>query len=111
LRAHAIKQFGTTGCADAFSRRDETKEKGDPMKKLALGAIAAGALVAATAVPALAQVDVYAGPRGVGVDIGAPGYHDGPGPYHRGYYNHAPGWNGDVRAHRHHDWHGYRDDR
>jgi hypothetical protein len=51
------------------------------MKKLALGAIAAGALVAATAVPALAQVDVYAGPRGVGVDIGAPGYRDGPGPY------------------------------
>ena len=48
------------------------------MKKLALGAIAAGALVAATAVPALAQVDVYAGPRGVGVDIGAPGYTTGP---------------------------------
>jgi len=81
------------------------------MKKLALGAIAAGALVAATAVPALAQVDVYAGPRGVGVDIGAPGYDRGPGPYHRGYYNHAPGWNGDVRADRHRDRHGYRDDR
>jgi len=30
LRAHAIKQFGTTGCADAFSRRDETKKKEIP---------------------------------------------------------------------------------
>jgi hypothetical protein len=80
------------------------------MKKLALGAIAAGALVAATAVPALAQVDVYAGPGGVGVEIGAPGYDYGRGPYHRGYYNHAPEWNRDVRVYRHHDdWRGYRD--
>jgi hypothetical protein len=54
------------------------------MKKLALGAIAAGALVAATAAPALAQVDVYAGHGGVGVEIGAPGYDYGRGPYHRG---------------------------
>jgi hypothetical protein len=37
------------------------------MKKLALGAVAAGALVAATAVPALAQVGVYAGPGGISV--------------------------------------------
>jgi hypothetical protein len=80
------------------------------MKKLALGAIAAGALVAATAVPALAQVDVYAGPGGVGVEIGAPGYDYGRSPYHRGYYNHAPGWNRDVSVYRHHDdWRAYRD--
>jgi hypothetical protein len=63
------------------------------MKKLALGAIAAGALVAATAVPALAQVDVYAGPGGIGVDVGTPGYSYGRPD--RGYYNYAPGW----RAH------------
>ena len=81
------------------------------MKTLALGAIAAGALVAATAVPALAQVGVYAGPGGVGVDIGAPSHDYGPGPYYRGYYDHAPGWNSDPRFYRHHGWHGYRDDR
>jgi hypothetical protein len=69
------------------------------MKKLALGVIAAGALVAATAVPALAEVGVYAGPRGVGVDVGTPGhYHHGG----RGYYNYAPGW-----RYHHHDWDGH----
>jgi hypothetical protein len=66
------------------------------MKKFALGAIAAGALVAATAVPALAEVGVYAGPRGVGVDVGTPGHYHGG----RGYYNYAPGWR------HHHDWEG-----
>jgi hypothetical protein len=71
------------------------------MMKLALGAITAGALVAATAAPALAQVGVYAGPGGIGVDVGRPGYSYG-GPY-RGYYNYAPGW----RAYRHHGWYGY----
>jgi len=45
------------------------------MKKLALGAVAAGALVAATAVPALAQVGVYAGPGGISVGAGTPGYY------------------------------------
>ena len=34
------------------------------MTKLVLGLAAVGALVAATAVPALAQVDVYVGPGG-----------------------------------------------
>jgi hypothetical protein len=62
------------------------------MRKLTLGAIAAGALVAATAVPALAQVGVY------GVDIGTPGHSYG-GPYH-GYDNYAPEW----RAQRHYGW-------
>ena len=73
------------------------------MKKLALGAIAAGALVAATAVPALAQVGVYAGPGGIGVDIGTPGYYYG-GPY-RGYYNYAPGWR--AYPYRHYGRYGY----
>ncbi len=58
------------------------------MKRLALGLVAAGALVTATAAPALAQVDVYAGPGGVGVQLGAAGYEDGgPRYYHRGYYD------------------------
>jgi hypothetical protein len=34
-----------------------------------VGAIALGVLVIATAVPALAEVDFYAGPRGIGVDV------------------------------------------
>jgi hypothetical protein len=71
------------------------------MRKLTLGAIAAGALVAATAVPALAQVGVYAGPGGIGVDIGTPGHSYG-GPYH-GYDNYAPEW----RAQRHYGWYGH----
>jgi hypothetical protein len=72
-----------------------------PMKKLALGAIAAGALVAATAVPALAEMGVNVGPRGVGVHVGTPGhYHGVP----HGYYNYAPGWRS------HHDWDGHRHD-
>jgi hypothetical protein len=82
------------------------KKRRSSMKKLALGAIAAGALFAATAVPALAQVDVYSGPGGIGVGIGTPGYYDG-GPY-RGYYNYAPEW----RAHpyRHDGRYGYHRD-
>jgi hypothetical protein len=41
-------------------------------------------MLVAAAVPALAEVGVYAGPRGVGVDVGTPGrYHGGP----HGYYN------------------------
>ena len=65
------------------------------MKKLALGAVAAGALVAATAVPALAQVGVYAGPGGISVGAGTPGYYYG-GRY-RAYYNYAPGWSTSIR--------------
>jgi hypothetical protein len=77
------------------------------MKKLALGLVAAGALITATAVPAMAQIGVYAGPGGFGVGIGVPGpYYGGPyynsGPYYNGgYYNYAPGWNGNWQGHRH----------
>ena len=64
------------------------------MKKLLLGLVAAGALVTATAVPALAQVDVYVGPGGF--SIGTPGYYPGyyyGSPYYRpGYYAYAPGY-------------------
>ena len=80
------------------------------MMKLAFGAIAA-ALVAATAVPALAQVGVYAGPGGVGVDIGTPGYYYGHGPYYRGYYDHALRSGDDVTVYRRHGWHEHHDER
>jgi hypothetical protein len=71
------------------------------MKRLALGLVAAGALITATAVPALAQVDVYAGPGGVGVALGGPHYY-APGPYY-GYYNYAPGY----RVYGHPGWYAY----
>jgi hypothetical protein len=82
-------ELGNALFAEAFSsgeaKRDSEEEVA--MKRLALGLVAAGALLTATAVPALAQVDVYTGPGGVGVQLGAPGYyHDGPRYHPRGYY-------------------------
>jgi len=81
------------------------------MRKLALGLMAAGTLGVATIAPAAAQVGVYAGPGGFGVELGAPGYYYGPAPY-AGYYAYAPEWNG-YRHYRHPGWHdryvhGYR---
>ena len=82
------------------------------MKKLSLGLVAAGALFIATALPAMAQVGVYAGPGGVGVGVGPFGFDVGPGPYYGGpyyggYYDYAgpgvytgPGW-----YDGHHRWH------
>jgi hypothetical protein len=62
------------------------------MKKLALGIATAAVLLSAA--PAMAQVGFYAGHRGVGVELGAPGpYYDSCGPYGYGcggyydYYN------------------------
>ena len=76
------------------------------MTKLALGLAAVGALVAATAVPALAQVDVYVGPGGF--SVGTPGYYGGP---YRGYdaygpgYRYHPGWHRHYyRHHGEHEW-------
>jgi hypothetical protein len=51
----------------AFKIRFLCRTEGVPMKTV--GAIALGVLVIATAVPALAEVDFYAGPRGIGVDV------------------------------------------
>src|SRR2546423_7986208 len=52
------------------------------MKKLVIAAVATTALLAAT--PALAQFGFYAGPGGVGVQVGPSyGYHDGPYGYYR----------------------------
>ncbi len=68
------------------------------MRKLALGIVAAGTLLAAAA-PAMAQVGFYAGPGGVGVGIGAPYY----GPTY-GYYDYYGG-PGVVVAPGYHRWH------
>ena len=71
------------------------------MKKLALGIFAAATLLTA-AVPAMAQVGFYAGPGGVGVGFGAPGYYDyygGP----PGVYV-APGWRYHHHWNRWHRW-------
>ena len=64
------------------------------MKKLTLGIATAAVLL--TAVPAMAQVGFYAGPRGVGVGVGVPGpyYGYGCGPYNypcNGYYDYYGG--------------------
>jgi hypothetical protein len=72
------------------------------MKKLALGLVAAGALLTAGALPAMAQVGVYAGPGGIGIQLGAPGYYGAPYFPYGGYYDYAPG--GGRRGHP--GWHG-----
>jgi hypothetical protein len=81
------------------------------MRKLVIGVATAGALLTAAAVPAMAQIGVYAGPGGFGVGIGAPGpYYDYGGPYaypYAGYYDYAPGWDGGWYGHPgwHHGYH------
>jgi hypothetical protein len=92
------------------------------MKKLALG-IATAVLLATAAVPAMAQVGFYAGPGGVGIDVGAPApyYYDNCGYYGcgGGYYDYyggpnvvvgggewGGGWNGGWHGHGH--YHGHR---
>ena len=92
------------------------------MKKLALG-IATAVLLATAAAPAMAQVGFYAGPGGVGINLGAPApyYYDNCGYYGCGgtyddYYG-GPnvvvgggwgnGWHGDWRADHGH-FHGRR---
>lgn len=72
------------------------------MRKLALG-LAAAAAITLAAVPAMAQVGVYAGPGGIGVQLGAP-YYDGYYPYD-GYYDYVGSgweWGGHPGWHRHH---------
>jgi hypothetical protein len=86
------------------------------MKKLALGVATAAVLLSAA--PAMAQVGVYAGRGGVGVELGAPGYvapgyydYGGCGPYNcGGYYDYYGGPNVVVGGgwHGHHGWHEYR---
>ncbi len=80
------------------------------MRKLALGLVAAGALVTAAALPAAAQVGAYVGPGGVGVGVGPFGIGVGPAPYpyYNGYYDYAPGpgvYAGPGWYDGHHRWH------
>jgi len=79
------------------------------MKKLALGIVAGGALLTACALPALAQVGVYAGPGGIGFEFGAPGYYGAPYQPYAGYYDYAPGraWYGHPGWHGHYHGHYY----
>jgi hypothetical protein len=85
------------------------------MRKLAIGLVAAAAVL--TAAPAMAQIGFYAGPGGVGVGVGAPGPYYRCGydyPCNRGYYDYydgpavtfgvGPGWH-DGGWHGHHHWH------
>ena len=75
------------------------------MKKLALGVATAAVLLSAA--PAMAQVGVYAGRGGVGVELGAPGYYDydGCGPYGCGsYYDYDDGPNVVIGGG---GWHGH----
>jgi hypothetical protein len=66
------------------------------MRKLALALVAA-ITVAATTLPAAAQVGFYAGPGGIGIGVGPGyyGYYGGPYYHHRHFHN----W--------HHWHHGY----
>ena len=75
------------------------------MRKLALGIVAATALMAVSA-PAMAQVGFYAGPGGIEVGVGPPAY--GTAPY--GYYDYYGGPNVVVapRWHHWHHWHYWR---
>jgi hypothetical protein len=69
------------------------------MKKAAIGTVAAIGLAICLAAPASAQVGVYAGPGGFGVELGAPyaypyGYpyaYGGPVWYGHGHYWHHGG--------------------
>jgi hypothetical protein len=58
------------------------------MKKIALGIVAAATLFTATAVPAMAQVGIYAGPGGIGIGVGPPVY---DGYYGSRYYDYYGG--------------------
>ena len=77
------------------------------MRKLALGLVVVGALVAATAVPALAQISVYIGP-GPGYYYDHPYYPHYGHPYYRhGYYAYGPGYGYHPGWYRHnyrHHW-------
>ena len=75
------------------------------MRKLALGLAAAGALVAVTAVPAIAQVEFYAGPGGFDVEV-APHYYGHDYYPYRGYYDEyrGPGWAYRYHPRYFHEW-------
>jgi hypothetical protein len=82
------------------------------MRKIAIGLVAAAAVL--TAAPAMAQIGFYAGPGGVGIGVGAPGPYYRCGydyPCDRGYYDYYngpdvtfgadPAWHGGWHGHGH----------
>ena len=84
------------------------------MKKLVIAAVATTALLAAT--PALAQFGFYAGPGGVGVQVGPSyGYYDGPYGYYRTepryYARSGRYWRDRDWRYRRDGWYGYGWDR
>jgi hypothetical protein len=57
------------------------------MRKLAIALVAA--ITVGATLPAAAQVGFYAGPGGIGVGVGSPGYYDhGPYYYHHRHFHH-----------------------
>ena len=57
------------------------------MHKLAIALVAA--ITVGATLPAAAQVGFYAGPAGIGVGVGAPGYYDyNPYYYHHRHFHH-----------------------
>jgi hypothetical protein len=57
------------------------------MRKLAIALVAA--ITVGATLPAAAQVGFYAGPSGIGIGVGAPGYYDhGPYYYQHRHYHH-----------------------
>ncbi len=55
------------------------------MRKFAIALVAA--ITVGATLPAAAQVGFYAGPGGIGVGVGAPGYYD-YGPYYHRHFHH-----------------------
>ena len=58
------------------------------MRKFAIALVAA--ITVGATLPAAAQVGFYAGPGGIGIDVGSPGYY-GHGPYYY-HHRHYPHW-------------------
>ena len=56
------------------------------MRKLAIALVAA--ITVGATLPAAAQVGFYAGPGGIGVGVGAPGYYDSGPYYHHRHFHH-----------------------
>jgi hypothetical protein len=56
------------------------------MRKFAIALVAA--ITVGATLPAAAQVGFYAGPGGIGVGVGAPGYYDNGPYYHHRHFHH-----------------------
>jgi hypothetical protein len=56
------------------------------MRKLAIALVAA--ITVGATLPAAAQIGFYAGPGGIGVGVGSPGYYDYGPYYHHRHFHH-----------------------